>query len=143
MDKNNFDILGSITEKLGLVKKDPRQIPGLTLAYLGDCIYEIIVRTRLVEQGTMHVSELNRAAVEYVRAGAQARLILQLEPVLTEEEMAVFKRGRNVKSSGVPKSATVAEYRNATGFEALLGYLYLQGRWDRILELVLEEHTDV
>lgn len=133
------DLLSDITDKYGLVKQDVRQIPALTLAYLGDAVYELIIRSKLVESGIMHVSDLNKAAVSYVRAGAQAELIHSIEPKLTEEELSVFHRGRNVKSSAVAKNASVTEYRNATGFEALVGYLYLQGRMDRILELVKGE----
>lgn len=133
------DLLSDITDKYGLVKQDVRQIPALTLAYLGDAVYELIIRSKLVESGIMHVSDLNKAAVTYVRAGAQAELIHSIEPKLTEEELLVFHRGRNVKSSAVAKNASVTEYRNATGFEALVGYLYLQGRMDRILELVKGE----
>jgi len=133
----NIDLLGAVTESCGLTKKDPRTIPGLTLAYLGDCVYELIVRSMLVESGIMHVSELNKAAVSHVRAGAQAKLMQDIEPKLTEDESAVYHRGRNAKSASVPKNASVAEYRTATGFEALIGYLYLEGRFDRILELVI------
>lgn len=132
----NIDLLSAITGEFGLEKKDPRTIPGLTLAYLGDCIYELIVRSMLVEQGIMHVSDLNKAAVSHVRAGAQAKLMQDIEPELSEDELAVYHRGRNAKSASIPKNASVAEYRAATGFEALLGYLYLQGKIDRILELV-------
>ena len=133
---DDMDLLSAVVSAFGLEKKDPRTIPGLTLAYLGDCIYELIVRSMLVEQGIMHVSDLNKAAVSHVRAGAQAKLMQSIEPMLTEDELAVYHRGRNAKSASIPKNASVAEYRAATGFEALLGYLYLQGKIDRILELV-------
>ena len=133
---DDMDLLSAVVSAFGLEKKDPRTIPGLTLAYLGDCIYELIVRSMLVEQGIMHVSDLNKAAVSHVRAGAQAKLMQGIEQELTEDELAVYHRGRNAKSASIPKNASVAEYRAATGFEALLGYLYLQGKIDRILELV-------
>lgn len=132
----DMDILTVITEAYGLDKQDVRSIPALTLAYLGDCVYEMVIRTVLVEQGCMHVSDLNKAAVAYVRAGAQAELMHRIEPHLNEEELSAYKRGRNAKSASVARSASVAEYRTATGFEALLGYLYLKGETDRILELV-------
>ena len=138
----DIDLLSAIISDRGLERKDPRTIPGLTLAYLGDCIYELIVRSVLVEQGIMHVSDLNKAAVAQVRAGAQAKLMQSIEPELTEDERAVFHRGRNAKSASIPKNASVAEYRTATGFEALLGYLYLQGRIGRILELVIKAGQD-
>ena len=115
---------------------DIRQIPALTLAYLGDAIYELILRTMLVEQGMSHVDSLNKKASGYAKAPTQARLFRIIEPKLGEDEISYFKRGRNAKSGSVAKSGTVAEYRVATGFESMLGYLYLSGRQDRILELV-------
>lgn len=121
---------------LGLKGKDVRTLPGLTLAYLGDCIYELVIRTMLVEQGMMHVSELNKVASSFAKASAQCAMFRAVEDKLSEEEMAAFKRGRNVKSSSTAKNATVADYRVATGYEALLGYLYLLNRFDRVLELV-------
>ena len=133
------DLLSEIIAARGLDRKDPRTIPGLTLAYLGDCIYELIIRSALVEQGIMHVSDLNKAAVAQVRAGAQAKLMQGIEDKLTEDERAVYHRGRNAKSASIPKNASVAEYRAATGFEALLGYLYLKGETGRILELIAPE----
>lgn len=116
--------------------QDVRQIPALTLAYLGDCIYELVIRTMLVESGKCHVNELNKLSSGYAKAPTQAAMMHVLEPLLTEEEMSFYKRGRNTKSGSVAKSGTVAEYRSATGFEALMGFLYLEGRTDRILELV-------
>ena len=130
------DILSTVTSSLGLEKKDVRQLPALTLAYLGDCIYELVIRTMLVERGIMHVSELSKASVGYVKATAQKDLFQKIESLLSEEEIAAFKRGRNVKSSSCAKNASITDYRIATGFEALMGYLYVQGRFDRILELV-------
>lgn len=125
-----------ITEAFDIKERDPRQIPALTLAYLGDCIYELVIRTMLVEQGLSHVSELNKAASSRAKAAAQAASLHNIEEFLTEEEMAAYKRGRNVKSAGIAKNATVIDYRTATGFEALLGFLYVNGQMDRILELV-------
>lgn len=142
---DNLDILSSITDSFGLAKKDVRQIPALTLAYLGDCIFELVIRSMLVEKGIMHVSELNKASSGIVRAGSQAAMLKAIEAELTEDESAVFHRGRNVKSASCAKNATVADYRVATGFEALMGYLYLNGNIERILELVklgLSERND-
>ncbi len=132
----NTDILNDIIDGLGLETKQPQTIPALALAYLGDCIYELVIRTMLVEKGIAHVSELSRAAVGFVKASAQKDMYFAIEGVLSEEETAAYKRGRNVKSSGVPKNASVSDYRIATGFEALLGYLYVSGRSDRVIELV-------
>ena len=115
---------------------DIRQIPALTLAYLGDAIYELILRTMLVEQGMSHVDSLNKKASGYAKAPTQAKIFRIIEESLTEEELGFYKRGRNAKSGSVAKSGTVRDYRMATGFESMLGYLYLSGRLDRILELV-------
>ena len=106
-----------------------------SLAYLGDCVIELCVREHLVETGIASSAELNKKALEFVRAAAQAEAMKNISELLSEEEEAVFKRGRNVGHTSKPKSATVAQYRSATGMEALFGYLYLSGQTDRILEL--------
>ena len=106
-----------------------------SLAYLGDCVLELCVRQHLVRSGVSSSASLNRKALDYVRATAQANAMKNILPVLTEEEDAVFRRGRNVGHTNTPKSATVAEYRAATGMEALFGWLHLAGRRERIDEL--------
>ncbi len=130
------DLLSQITDGLGLESRDVNAMPALTLAYLGDCIYELVIRTMLVERGITHVSELNRAAVGFVKAVAQKDMFFAVEEILDEEELSVFRRGRNVKSSSCPKNASVTDYHTATGYEALMGYLYLKGRTERLIELV-------
>ena len=105
------------------------------LAYLGDCVIEMCVRQRLVRAGYSSSSKLNKLALDYVRATAQAEAMKRIQPLLTEEEDGVFHRGRNIGHTNTPKSATVAEYRAATGMEALFGYLHLGGRQERIAEL--------
>ena len=105
------------------------------LAYLGDSVIELCVRQRLVRQGYSTSSKLNKLSLEYVRATCQAEAMKRIADMLTEEEDAVFHRGRNIGHTNTPKSATVAEYRAATGMEALFGYLHLAGRQDRIAEL--------
>lgn len=135
-------MIKDILQAFDIKERDPRQIPALTLAYLGDCIYELVIRTMLVEQGLSHVSELNKEASARAKASAQAELLHKIEPMLTEEETAAYKRGRNVKSAGIAKHATVIDYRTATGFEALMGYLYVNDRTDRILELVKAGETE-
>ncbi len=105
------------------------------LAYLGDSVLEICVRERLVKEGLSSSAALNKRALDFVRASAQAQAMKKLMPLLNEEEDAVFHRGRNIGHTNTPKSATVAEYRAATGMEALFGYLHLAGRSDRIAEL--------
>ena len=107
-----------------------------SLAYLGDCAIEICVREYLVrEAGLSSSAKLNKAALEFVRASKQAEAMKNIIPLLSEEENAVFHRGRNMGHSNTPKSATVSEYRNATGMEALFGWLHLAGNKDRINEL--------
>ena len=105
------------------------------LAYLGDCIIELCVREYLVKQGYSSSARLNKKSLEYVRAQAQAQAMRNITPLLTEEETAVFHRGRNIGHTNTPKSCTVLEYRTATGMEALFGYLHLAGRQERINEL--------
>ena len=108
-----------------------------SLAYLGDCVMELCVRTRLLQRGFSTSRTLNAEALHYVRAGAQADAVERILPILTEEESAVYRRGRNIGHTNVPKSATVAQYRMATGLEVLFGYLYVTGRQERIDELFL------
>ena len=105
------------------------------LAYLGDCVIELCVRRHLVARGLSTSAHLNAAALDYVRAPAQAEAMKRILPHLTEEEEGYFRRGRNMGHSNVPKRATVSEYRAATGMEVLFGYLHLSGRKERIRQL--------
>lgn len=111
------------------------QYSGAGLAYLGDAVLELLTRTTLLQSGITHVGELNRRASAYVRATSQSEAMDRILPVLTEDELAVFKRGRNVNGLSVPKSASTREYRRATGMEALFAHLYLNGNHDRMWEL--------
>lgn len=113
------------------------------LAYLGDCVIEMCVRERLVKEGYSSSSRLNKSALNYVRAPKQAEAMKNIIHLLTDEENAVFHRGRNMGHSSTPKSATVAEYRAATGMEALFGYLHLAGRKDRISELFAAAYPQI
>lgn len=114
---------------------NPKQLSPLNLAFIGDCIYEILVRETLVKDANRPVNDLHRESVKYVSAKAQTEAYSKIKDVLTEEETAVFKRGRNAKVGHSPKSATEGEYHCATGMEALFGYLYLTDNIDRIKEL--------
>ena len=106
------------------------------LAYLGDSVLEVCVRTYLVtERGLSTSAHLNRASLDFVRASAQSEAVGRMEPHLTEEEAAIFRRGRNMGHGNVPKSASAAEYRRATGMEVLFGYLHLTGQTQRINRL--------
>ncbi|NLJ74137.1 MAG: Mini-ribonuclease 3 [Firmicutes bacterium] len=122
---------------------DPAQLSPLVLAYVGDAVYELYIRTKLAALPGK-VNDLHRAAVEYVRAGSQAEIIHDWEPLLSESEKDVVRRGRNAKS-GVPRHADAADYRYSTGFEALLGHLYLSGQEKRLLELLerISPTTDI
>lgn len=121
-----------------LPDQDLRTYSPLTLAYIGDGAYEIVIRTVLVRQGNCPVNQLHRKASQLVKAGTQSAMMERLEPVLTEEEHRIYKRGRNAHSPTMAKHASMADYRRATGFEALVGYLYLKEDWERMLELIRE-----
>lgn len=128
--------LDRLREMFGLKNTDIRTYSPLTLAYIGDGIYELIIRTILVEKGNTQVNKLHQRASRLVKASAQSQMIQTLTPHLTEEELSVFRRGRNAKSFTMAKNATMSDYRRATGFEALMGYLYLTEQWERMLELI-------
>ncbi len=113
------------------------EISAAALAYLGDSVIELCVRKTLVQKGVSSAKNLNSAALGFVRAEEQAEAIKRILPVLSDEENAAYRRGRNIGHTNVPKSATVGQYRMATGMEALFGYLYLLGREERIDELFL------
>ena len=108
----------------------------LSLAYIGDAIYEVYVRSYVLEQGNTAVNKLHRASTGYVSARAQSRVIKELASVLTEEETAVYKRGRNAHSNTSAKNADIVDYRHATGFEALLGYLFISRNYERLNEII-------
>ena len=117
------------------MEASPNQYSTAALAYLGDCVIELCVREHLVKIGLSSSAKLNSEALEYVKAVNQAEAMKKIMPILTEEEEAVFRRGRNMGHTNTPRSATVAQYRAATGMETLFGYLHLMGKNDRINEL--------
>lgn len=125
-----------IMEKFGLEQQDIRTYSPLTLAYIGDGIYDLIIRSIVVGQGNTHANLLHRKTSSLVKAKAQSELIEALLPELTKEEEAAYKRGRNAHSPTMAKNATMSDYRRATGLEALMGYLYLKNEFERIVELV-------
>ena len=123
---------------VGLMQNDninPKEYSPLALAYIGDSVFDILVRKMLLARGNMPVNKLHKLAKGYVNAGSQAKMYVFLEDKLTEEELAVMKRGRNAKSYTTAKNQSVTDYRHATGLEALFGYLYLKGDNERIREL--------
>lgn len=112
---------------------DPKQLSPLTLAYVGDGVYELFVREYIVSKGNCPVKKLHSRAVEFVRCEFQAKVLSEvLMPLFTQEEMDICLRGRNAHVSHVPKNSSVADYHGATAFECVFGYLYLSGRLDRL-----------
>ena len=115
-----------------MTAQEVNRISMLGLAHVGDGVYELLTRTRLCLEGHTGVQELHRLTVARVRAEAQAKAAARVQPLLTEEEAALYRRGRNTHVNSVPHNAELADYHAATGLEALFGWLYLQGRMDRI-----------
>lgn len=136
IDKSQSTLLENILNEFSIKNPDVRQYSPLALAYIGDGIYDLVIRTIMVEQGNAPVNKLHKRVSSLVKAATQAKIIHLIEPVLTEEEIGIYKRGRNAKSFTSAKNASITEYRQATGFEALLGYLYLKDDIDRILQLI-------
>ena len=123
-------------ELFHLKDQDIRSYSPLTLAYIGDGVYELVIRTILVKKGNCPVNRMDKKASSLVKASAQSAIMEKIEDQLTEEEHAVYRRGRNAHSPTMAKHATMADYRRATGFEALIGYLYLREEYMRMLDLI-------
>lgn len=132
------NLTNSMWEHLQLGDIDPKTMSPLVLAYIGDSIYDLAVRTFVISKGNMQVNKLNRHACSLVKAEMQSKMVGFLEPLLKSNEEAVYKRGRNAKSYTSAKNASITDYRRATGFEALMGYLYLNGEYNRMMELIRE-----
>ncbi len=120
---------------LGSEKIKPNTLNPISLAYLGDAVYETLVREHLTLEGDRPPEQLHRLAINFVSANAQSVAAEKIIPILTDEELTAYKRGRNAKVSHIPKGASVAQYHSATGFEALFGYLYLTEQNERMREL--------
>lgn len=134
--EEDLTILEAIKKDFDCREIDIRTYSPLTLAYIGDAIYDLVIRTIVVERGNTSANNLHKKTVRYVNAVTQAQMIEALREELSEEERTVYKRGRNAKSYTTAKNASVIDYRKATGFEALCGYLYLTGRQERMLTLI-------
>lgn len=128
--------LKQLNKMFCLNEQDLRSYSPLTLAYIGDGVYELIVRTILVKKGNCPVNRLHKKASSLVKASAQSAIIEKIEEELTQEEHDIYRRGRNAHSPTMAKHATMADYRRATGFEALMGYLYLKQDFERMLTLI-------
>lgn len=114
----------------------PHLLSPLVLAYIGDAVYELWVRRRVVARGFARTGKIHSESVKYVRAGTQAGILRSIEGMLTEEEAGIARRGRNARSSHTPRSAGVADYRHSTGLECLVGYLFLKGELERLAEIM-------
>ncbi|MBC7960673.1 MAG: ribonuclease III [Vallitaleaceae bacterium] len=133
---DNF--INHFEEKFELKEVKLNQYSPLVLAYIGDAVYEMLIRTLIVGGGNMQVNKMHHRAKNFVKASGQTELFYHIESQLTEEELGVYKRGRNAKSATKAKNASLNDYHTATGFEALIGYLYLKKEYTRMADLVAE-----
>ena len=136
MEKSIISLEDSLDSVFGLSSKDWKLYSPLTLAYLGDAVYEMVIRTICVKRTNMQTQRLHRKVTGYVSAKAQAKMMDALIGELTEEEESIYRRGRNSKPYTKAKNASMEEYLKATGFEALVGYLYLQKEYERMNALI-------
>ncbi len=136
--EESVTILEAIKKEFACKKTDIRTYSPLTLAYIGDAVFDLVIRTVVVERGNRSANNLHRKTVAYVNARVQAQMIDALQEALTQEEAAVYHRGKNAKPNTKAKNASDLEYSKATGLEALCGYLYLEGRQERLLALIRE-----
>ncbi|WP_461810929.1 Mini-ribonuclease 3 [Faecalimonas sp.] len=130
----NFN--GYMKKIFSMQEMDIREYSPLTLAYIGDSIYDLIIKSLVINRGNKQVQKLHKETSSLVQASAQSKMMRAMQEELTDEERAVYKRGRNAKSVSPAKNQSITDYRRATGFEALLGYLYLKEDWKRMLDLV-------
>ena len=130
----NFD--DCIREVLDLKEVDIESYSPLVLAYIGDCVYDLIIKSMVINEGNRQVHKLHEETSAFVQASAQSRMMRKMQEHLTAEEHAIYRRGRNAKSVSPAKNQSITDYRRATGFEALIGYLYLKREYERLMELV-------
>lgn len=137
MEKSIEWLFDSYMQELFQMKEvDINEYSPLTLAYIGDSIYDLIIKSLVVNEGNKPVQKLHKETSSFVQASAQSQMMRKIQEYLTEEEHAIYKRGRNAKSVSPAKNQSITDYRRATGFEALMGYLYLKKEWKRMLELI-------
>lgn len=134
--EESLSLLTKLKKEFDCKEVDIKTYSPLTLAFVGDCVFDLYIRTILVARGNSRPGSLHKHKSKIVKAAAQAQMAESLSEILTTEEADVYRRGRNAKSFSTAKNASVGDYRKATGFEALIGYLYLTDREDRIIELV-------
>ena len=130
------EFLSYYKKAMNLQPVDADGYSPLVLAYIGDAVYEVMIRMRVINKGSMPMNRIHRKTASLVKAGAQAKMLWALEEELTEEELAVYRRGRNAKSPTMAKHATMIDYRTSTGMEALVGWLFLREDFERLTELV-------
>jgi ribonuclease-3 family protein len=130
------DFFAAASDGFTIKDSDISNYSPLVLAYLGDAVYEVYIRTLLVSEGNSSVHKLHKRSINFVKAKAQSDIIHRIMDKLTPEEQDIFRRGRNAKSGTIPKNANVTEYKHATGFEALLGYLYISKNFSRLMEIL-------
>ena len=131
-----FEFDSYMHEIFNMEEVDVRTYSPLTLAYIGDCVYDLIIKSLVIGNGNKQVNKMHKETSSLVQAATQSLMMRKLQDLLTDEERAVYKRGRNAKSVSPAKNQSVTDYRRATGFEALMGYLYLKKEYKRMLELV-------
>ena len=137
MEKSvGFEFDSYMREVFQMEEVDIREYSPLTLAYIGDSIYDLIIKSLVINQGNKQVNKMHKETSALVQAKTQSLMMRTMQEHLTEEESGVYRRGRNAKSISPAKNQSITDYRRATGFEALLGYLYLKREWKRILDLV-------
>lgn len=137
MEKSiEFGLEHYISRIPGMEPVDPKTSSPLVLAYIGDCVFDLIVKLMVTGRGNRQVHKLHEETSCYVQASAQSFMMREMQEHLTAEEHAVYRRGRNARSVSPAKNQSITDYRRATGFEALIGYLYLNGEYERLTELV-------
>ena len=131
-----YDFRECFEEALGFGEADIGSYSPLVLAYVGDTVFDLMIKSMVVNEGNRQVQKIHERASRYVQASAQSQMMRVIQPLLSEEEHAVFRRGRNTKSVTPAKNQSITDYRRATGFEALVGYLYLKKEYGRLVQLV-------
>ena len=132
----SLDFHDYITEVLSLQEVDADSYSPLVLAFIGDCVYDLVIKSMIISRGNKQVHKLHEETSRFVQASTQSLMMRTMQQHLTEEEHAIYRRGRNAKSVSPAKNQSITDYRRATGFEALLGYLYLKKDYERLMALV-------
>lgn len=134
--EESISMLDQIAKTFQTGEVDIRTYSPLTLAYIGDCVYELVIRTLIMKHGNQSVNNMSKIKVFYVKAETQAKMAEVLMNSMTEEEQSIYRRGKNAKTNTMSKSSTSADYHKATGMEAVIGYLYLMNQQNRLVELM-------